>query len=200
MLSEEISAMANDDATGGREHSRDLEEEYFRKQDRELVERMRKEAEAAAARRELGERAGLTDPQLISDLEALGFRADTVSLLPVMPVIQVAWAESGVSTKERKLVVDFARQRGIAEGSAADAQLQEWLNARPSNEVFDKATRLIRAMLAAGAEATHDLNTDDLVAYCERIAHASGGVFGIGSVSAEERAALRRIQEALRNP
>jgi hypothetical protein len=192
--------MANDDAVGGRDQGRDLEEEYFRKQDRELIERMRKEAETAAAKKALGERTGLTDPQLVSDLEALGFTADTVSLLPVMPVIQVAWAESGVSTKERKLVVDFARQRGIAEGSAADAQLQEWLNTRPSNEVFDKATRLIRAMLAAGAETTHDLNPDDLVAYCERIAHASGGVFGFGSVSAEEKQALARIAQALRNP
>jgi hypothetical protein len=192
--------MANDDAVGGRDQGRDMEEEYFRKQDRELIERMRKEAEAAAAKKALGERTGLTDPQLVADLEALGFTADTVSLLPVMPVIQVAWAESGVSTKERKLVVDFARQRGIAEGSVADAQLQAWLNTRPSDAVFDKATRLIRAMLAAGSVATHDLNTDDLVAYCERIAHASGGVFGIGSVSAEEKQALARIAQALRNP
>jgi hypothetical protein len=192
--------MANDDAVGGRDQGRDLEEEYFRRQDRELVERMRKEAETAAAKKALGERTGLTDPQLVSELEALGFTADTVSLLPVMPVIQVAWAEGGVRNKERKLVVDFARQRGIAEGSAADAQLHEWLNTRPSNEVFDRATRLIRAMLAAGAEATHDLNPDDLVAYCERIAHASGGVFGIGSVSAEEKQALARIAQALRNP
>jgi hypothetical protein len=192
--------MANNDAVGGRDQGRDMEEEYFRKQDRELIERMRKEGEAAAAKKALGERTGLTDPQLVADLEGLGFTADTVSLLPVMPVIQVAWAESGVSSKERKLVVDFARQRGIVAGSPADAQLQEWLNTRPSNEVFDKATRLISAMLAAGAETTHDLNTDDLVAYCERIAHASGGVFGIGSVSAEEKQTLARIAQALRNP
>jgi hypothetical protein len=193
--------MANDDAVGGRDQGRDMEEEYFRKQDRELIERMRKEAEAAAATKALGERTGLTDPQLVADLEAMGFTPDTVSLLPVMPVIQVAWAESGVSSKERKLVVDFARQRGIPEGSAADAQLQEWLARRPSDDMFAKATRLIRVMLASGSDATHDLNTDDLVAYCERIAAASGGVFGIGSVSAEERAALQRIEQALRaNP
>src|SRR5690606_19935346 len=119
--------MANNDAVGSRDHGRDMEEEYFRRQDQELIERMRKQAGADKARRELGEKTGLTDPALIADLEALGFTPETVALLPVIPVIQVAWAEGGVSTKERALVVDFARKRGIADGSAADAQLQNWL-------------------------------------------------------------------------
>lgn len=188
--------MANEGPLDGRK--RDLEEDYFRKQDRELIERMRKQAAAEASRRELGEKTGLTDPVLIAELEALGFTADTVSLLPVIPIVQVAWAEGGVSTKERGLVVDFARKRGIAEGSAADAQLQAWLNARPSEDVFTGATRLIRAMLAAGGSAAQDINPDDLVAYCENIAAASGGVFGIGAVSAEERDALARIQRELK--
>lgn len=191
--------MANNDAVGSRDHGRDLEEEYFRRQDQELIERMRKQAEAEKARRELGEKTGLTDPALIADLEALGFTPETVALLPVIPVIQVAWAEGGVSTKERALVVDFARKRGIADGSAADAQLQNWLNARPSNEVFQKATRLIQAMLSAGGGAAQDLKADDLVAYCESIAAASGGVFGIGAVSAEEKQALAQIQSALKS-
>jgi len=190
--------MANNDAIGSRDHGRDLEEDYFRRQDRELIERMRREAEAAATKKALGERVGLSDPQLLADLEAMGFTPDTVSLLPVMPVIQVAWAEGGVSASERELVVDFARKRGIPEGSAADQQLQEWLTRRPSDDVFAKATRLIKAMLAAGSDATQDLSASDLVAYCERIAQASGGLFGIGAVSAEERAALQRIQQSLK--
>lgn len=191
--------MANNDAVGSRDHGRDLEEDYFRRQDQELVERMRKQAAAEKTRRELGEKTGLTDPALLADLEGLGFTPDTVALLPVIPVVQVAWAEGGVSTKERALVVDFARKRGIAEGSAADAQLQSWLNARPSNDVFQKATRLIQAMLSAGGAAAQDLNADDLVAYCESIAAASGGVFGIGAVSAEEKQALAQIQNALKS-
>lgn len=191
--------MANNDAVGGRDHGRDLEEDYFRRQDRELVERMRKQAADEASRKEMGEKTGITDPALLADLEALGYTSETVALLPVVPVLQVAWAEGGVSTKERAMVVDFARKRGIAEGSAADAQLQQWLNERPSNEVFEKATRLIGAMLAAGGAAVKDLNPDDLVAYCESIAAASGGIFGIGSVSAEEKETLARIQRDLKN-
>lgn len=189
--------MANKDALGGKK--RDVEEDYFRKQDQALIERMRKESEAVASRRELGEKTGLTDPLLIAELEQLGFTSETVALLPVVPVVQVAWAEGGVSSKEREMVVRYARGRGIQEGSAADALLTGWLTTRPAPEVFSKATRLIRNMLAAGGEATKDLNPDDLVAYCESIAAASGGIFGIGSVSSEERAVLEGLAQALKN-
>jgi hypothetical protein len=178
---------------------RDHEEDYFRKQDQELIERMRKEAAAEGSRRELGEKTGLTDPLLIAELEAMGFTPDTVALLPVVPVVQVAWAEGGVSSKERDMVVSFARGRGIQEGSSADAQLNDWLSTRPADEVFAKATRLIRAMLMAGGETTRDLDPDDLVAYCESIAAASGGIFGIGAVSSGERQVLEGLQQALRN-
>ena len=34
---------------------------------------------------------------------------------------------------------------------------------------------------------------DELIALCNRIAHASGGIFGIGRVSPEERVALAEI-------
>jgi hypothetical protein len=186
--------MASDDVRRKREN----EEDYFRKQDQELIERMRKAAVADRARKELGERTGLHDPKLLRELEELGFSPDTISLLPIVPVLQVAWAEGGVSPAERKLIVGLARARGVAEGSPADRQLEEWLSHRPSPQVFTRAGRLISAMLAAGAPEMHDLTADDLVKYSENIAAASGGILGLGKVSPEERAALSQIQAALK--
>lgn len=186
--------MTNDDLYGKRE----LEEDYFRKQDLELIEKMRKAAAAERGRQELGARTGLTDPDLLREVEQLGFTPDTISLLPLVPVLQVAWAEGGVSAAERALIVDLARHRGIAKDSPAGRQLAGWLDTRPPQSVFTRATRLIRAMLAAGSQETHDLTADDLVKYCERIAAASGGILGLAKVSSEERAALAEIQEALK--
>ena len=54
-------------------------------------------------------------------------------------------------------------------------------------------------MLAAGSGAAHDLSADDLVKYAESIAAASGGILGLGKVSAGERAAIEQIQKALKN-
>jgi len=182
-----------------RRHKRENEEDYFRKQDQELIERMRKSAAADQARKELGDRSGLHDPELLRELEQLGFTPDTLSLLPLVPVLQVAWAEGSVSPEERKLILDLARARGIAQGSAADNQLGDWLTHKPQQQVFTRAARLITAMLAAGSPELHDLTADDLVKYCESIATASGGILGLGKISAEERAALSQIQGALKN-
>jgi hypothetical protein len=190
----EEAVMAHDERFGKREH----EEDYFRKQDRELIERMRKAAAADAARGPLGAQTGIQDPELLRDIADLGFTADTVGLLPLVPILEVAWADEGVSPAERKLILDVARHRGVAEGSPADRQLSEWLAHRPPPDVFSRARRLIAAMLAAGSDATHDLSADDLVKYCEAIAGASGGILGLGRVSAGERTAIEQIQTALK--
>lgn len=186
----------DDDALAGRK--RRLEEDYFRKQDQELIERMRKASLAARERAELEARTGLHDPNLLRDLQELGFTPETVSLLPLIPLIQVAWAESGVSPQERALIVGLARKRGITQGSLADHQLSEWLAHCPDASVFRRADRLIGAVLAAGSDATADLTADDLVKYCESIAAASGGILGIGKISAEERAAISDIASQLK--
>lgn len=180
------------------EQVRAREEEYFRKKDRELIERMRAAAEADRARRDLEEKTGLHDPELLRDLHELGFTPDTISLLPLVPIIQVAWAEGGVSDAERKLILRLARSRGIEAGSAADQQLAGWLEFRPTPDSFRRATRLISAMLDS-PEQHSDLNADDLIKYCENIAAASGGILGVGRISADERATLTQIAQALKS-
>ena len=178
------------------DRGRGLEEDYFRKRDRELVEKMRKASAAEEARRAMESQVGL-DPALLKELEELGFTPETVALLPLMPLVQMAWAEGGVSDAERKLIVQLARARGMAEGSAANRQLSTWLSSRPSNDVFARATRLIRAMLD-NPVTDHGLTADDLVKYAENIAAASGGIFGINRISGEERTLLNNIASELK--
>lgn len=179
------------------ERGRSLEEEYFRRKDTELIEKMRRAATATDARAEMGKTTGLTDPDMLQELQALGFTPQTVVLLPLVPVVQIAWAEGGVTPAERSLITRLARARGIEEGGAADRQLSDWLDRRPAEQVFTHATRLIRAMLAAPGHG--DLTADDLVKYCESIADASGGILGfIGRVSAEERQLLADLAAGLK--
>jgi hypothetical protein len=181
-----------------RERGQALEEEYFRRKDRELIEKMRAKAAAEAAQQSLGASAGVSDAALVSELLALGFTPETISLLPLVPVLQVAWAEGGVTPVERDLVEKLATARGIAPGSPADAQLMDWLANKPSEEVFAGASRLIGAMLAEGATIVADLNADTLVSYCEQVAAASGGFLGRGRVSADERGLLSSIAADLK--
>ena len=155
--------------------ARSREEEYFWKKDQELIEKMRRAAAAEQAKRDMGAKAGLNDPEMIQELQALGFTTETVVLLPLL-----------------------ARSRGIVEGSATDRQLSAWLASRPDAQVFTHATRLIRAMLASSSPAQTGLTADDLVTHCESIAAASGGVLGMKRISAEERALISTIASELK--
>lgn len=190
--------MAERERDGISERGRAHEEDYFRKKDRELIDKMRQAAAAEQTRSALGAATGLRDPALLQDLQDLGFTPETVVLLPLVPIIEMAWAEGGVTDAERKLIVELARTRGVAAGTEADRQMTAWLDRRPPADVFTRATRLIRAMLANPADARADLNADELIKYCENIAAASGGVFGIGRVSAEERSMLAKIAQELK--
>ena len=181
-----------------RDRGRALEEDYFRKKDRELIEKMRQASAADAARRELSSKTGVQDPEMLQELQALGFTPETVALLPLVPLVQMAWAEGGVSDAERRLILQFARTRGIEEGSGADRQLAGWLSSRPDSQVFTSASRLIRAMLDAPAGDTAALTADDLVKHCEDIAAASGGILGINRVSSEERVLLSTLARDLK--
>jgi hypothetical protein len=140
---------------------------------------------------------GVTDAGVIHELAELGFTPETVKLLPLIPVLEMAWAEGGVTPPERKMVIDVARARGIEKESAADHQLVEWLDRRPEESVFRRAGRLINALFASGGRI--DLTPDDLLKYCEAIADASGGMFGIRRVSADERATLARIANEIKS-
>lgn len=188
--------MSNHD--GITDDARKREEEYFRRKDRELIERMRQQTEAASARQQLEAATGIRDPESLKDLEALGFTPRTLALLPLMPVLQVAWAEGGISTAEREMIVNLARSRDIEPGSAADQQLQGWLDTRPSEDTFRKAGRLIAAILDQPGGPEMQVSADDLLKYCEQIASASGGLFGFGKVSTEEKAALEQIATQLK--
>lgn len=185
-----------DDALSKRGHA--LEEEYFRKKDRELIEKLRQTAAANRAKSDMAARIGIDDPELLQELQALGFTPDTVILLPLVPVVQMAWVDDSVAPAERALIVKLARSRGVTEGSAADGVLAQWLSRPPDAQVVASATRLIRGMLAAPASAHVDLTADDLVGYCESIAEASGGIFGLHRISAEERDLLATIAAALK--
>ena len=182
------------------DRGRSLEADYFRKRDRELIEKMRQAAAVDEARREMSAKTGLQDTGLLQELQALGFTPETVPLLFFVPLVQMAWAEGGVSDAEKKMIVQLARARGIVEDGAADRQLAEWLSNKPDPKVVESATRLIRAMLDTSAPAAGGLSGDDLVKYCEDIAAASGGIFGLNRVSADERALLSTLANDLGRP
>lgn len=180
------------------ERKRGLEEEYFHKKERELLEKLRLRMLAEAEREHMAETLGVQDMEILSDLQALGYTEDTVALLHLVPLIQVAWADGDVAERERDLILDLAKARGLEEGSAAHRQLTGWLTQRPSEEFFQDTLRIVARLFEALTPERQAASKRDLVSYSADIASISGGILGLGrKVSREEREVIERIAAEL---
>jgi tellurite resistance protein len=187
--------MADKEFLGDRR--RKEEEEYFRKREEQLIDKLRQRRSEEATRGRMAERTGMADEEILRDLEALGYTPDTVVLLHLVPLVEIAWADGGVSDRERALILEAARTRGIEAGSAADQQLTTWLAARPSADLFEKTLRAIGAILEARPSEEREADGRDLLSYSMAIASASGGILGLGRVSQEEQQVLARVTQEL---
>jgi tellurite resistance protein len=187
--------MSIKDIFAEREHG--FEEEYFLRKERELIERMHQKLSDESARAQMEEATGIHDAEVIEALQELGYTPETVQLLHLVPLIQVAWASGEVTAQERELIMQLAYARGVQPESKAQAQLSDWLSNQPAPECFENTLRAIRIFIAALPQAQQNDARQDLLSFSMRIAEASGGFLGFGSVSADERRALQQIANAL---
>jgi len=174
-----------------------LEDEYFHRKEKELIEKLRKKSAAEAQIKELSEATGIPDEDVLRTLQELGYTPDTVAVLHLVPLIQVAWADRKVTPQEREMILEASSLHGVAGGSAAYLQLTDWLDNRPSDEFFEQTLRIIGTILQTNPEA-QGMSGSDVLAHSIRVAEASGGILGFGNkISDEERAMLQRIANAV---
>lgn len=184
--------MSDRDAFKDRE--RGLEEEYFLRKERELVEKMRRRVELEQQRGRIAAEIGVSNDEILQALQDLGYTPETVKLLHLMPLVQVAWASGRVETKERRLLLDLARASGIDEGSEADQKLAALLDSKPSDEVMEANLLAVNAVLQSVPEGERRQMQDDLIQYSIALASASRGLFGLEArISASEREVIERI-------
>ena len=185
------------DSTAASDRGRVQEDEYFRKRDQELVETMIRRTEEQAALQRLAAAVGLHDEPTLRHLQRLGYTADTVALLQLLPAIEVAWADGLVSGAERNVIVAAARACGVEPSSQPDGRMQEWLASPPAATMCAETLRVLETMLGRRPPEERAATVDYVRATCMRVAWASGGIFGIHAISHKEKRALDRIFQVL---
>ncbi|MBO0721005.1 MAG: TerB family tellurite resistance protein [Blastocatellia bacterium] len=161
--------------------------------ERELIEKMRRRAALAEDREQMAEATGVADYEVLEALQELGYTAMTIRLMPIVPLVQVAWAEGGVTPKERKLLLEIAEAREILPSTPAHDQLLEWLEHEPPQEFYDDTLHGLHLLLHAIPDDLREASRESLVEYCMQIAEVSGGILGFGRVSSDERELIARI-------
>jgi hypothetical protein len=186
-----------------KDRERGLEEDFFRKSDAQLLERMREKARLDEVVLELGKVLQVENPELLSRVRGLGIDRTTGAALILAPLVQVAWAEGKVTDKERETVLRLGASRGVEKGSPAEAQLLAWLEKRPADAVFQTAIEVIKAGISRLQSNEREERIETFVRACREVSEASGGLakaLGVGSgVSSEEQSLLDVVTRALRS-
>ena len=141
----------------------------------------------------LAEEVGVHDDQILIAFEELGFTRETVTILHLVPLVQVAWSDGGVSEGERSKIREIAALRGVMPGAPGYVLLEKLLRTRPSEHAFDVCWRVIRAMFASWPEDKRRTLEVSLPVYTVEVASISGGLLGFRSISADERIAVQRV-------
>lgn len=175
----------------------DHEEEYFAKEDLRLRLGLKKTLKHDQAQVDLfnaiAKKVGCTTVESGEALHLLGFTADNVEILPLIPMLEIAWADDKMSFDESTLILDTARSRGLSSTSAAYAKLKELTESRPDNEFFEGCNRLFKEMLSQHGEEA-DKERLDVRTLMTQVANVSGGFFGLtSSVSDEEEKLISEL-------
>ncbi len=173
-----------------------LEESFFAKQNAALLDRMRDEREKKAAVDALATNSKINNRQTLEKLVELGLDTATWTALSIVPLVEVAWADGKVDSRERAAVLEAAHDQGIAKGTPSHELLESWLASRPAGSLF-ASWGAYAAELAANLSAAERAELSaDLHERAEAVARAAGGILGIGSISAAEQ----RVLDALGTP
>lgn len=183
------------------ERRKSLEEEFFRKQNQELVTRLRADRERGETRDLMAAASGIHDIAVLDRLLEQGMTPAALAALALAPLVAVAWADRKLEDKERKAVLDEAAASGVTPGTPGHELLQTWLREPPPPSLMATWSDYASAVAAELTPEQRREFRESLLARTRKVGEAAGGGFaGRGSkLSAAEQEMLRRVEAALSN-
>jgi hypothetical protein len=178
------------------ERRKSLEESFFAKHNRELLDKLRAKTDAAARREQLVAVSGIRNEALLDELVGLGLDAESLAALGLVPLLQVAWADGKVQQRERDALLEAAQKSGVKPGSTAYELLMGWLDREPDPRLFQAWKDYVRALRGAVSEDSILALRTEVLARANAVARAAGGILGVGSVWGTEKGVLAELEAA----
>lgn len=175
-----------------------LEDMFFYEQDRRILEQRAKFQQMKQTRENLAKVSGIDDEALLDKLVELDIRPETLATLIGIPLIEVAWADGEMDEKERKKLFEYAEKAGLRQKGLDPKVMTAWLKTKPDPALLTAWTHYIRTLCKELNAHERKALRDEVLADARSIAEAAGGVLGLGRISAEEKAMLKKLEEAFR--
>jgi hypothetical protein len=178
------------------ERRRVLEESFFQERNRQLLDKLRNHMATKEKKEALAAASGITDEAVLDHLIEANIASTTISALGIVPLIAVAWADGALDERERKAVLTACEAEGVTSGSVSYELLQRWLSDPPNPALLSAWKDFVAAASKTLSPIALAALKEDVLGRARKIAHASGGILGIGSISAKEQESLRELEQA----
>jgi hypothetical protein len=173
-----------------------LEEAFFKERDRQLMEKLRSELAAFSERRRVGHVTGIVEEHVLDNLVKAGVKAETLTAVALIPIVEVAWCDGSVAPEERDAVLNAALAHGIHRDSASYALLQRWLDERPDPHIIAAWKEYVHELAKISPKETIAAMKKNMVDRATKVAAAAGGFLGLTTISKHERAKIDEFSKA----
>ena len=112
-----------------------LEEEYHRKKEFELLEKLKGVFQKKMDKDSLREASGVTNEQLLDRMVEIQLKGEMMAAFQLYPLVEIAWADGDLSESEARSVLTAGEEHGIRPGTKAHEMLEQRLHKGPDPEV-----------------------------------------------------------------
>lgn len=174
-----------------------MESLFYKRQDQELLQRIRDERASKDLQCQLIAASGLDDKETIDALIEVGVTADTLTAVAMIPLVAVAWADRQMEGSEREAILQAADDSGIDKGSSSYDLLNAWLTSRPDSDLLNAWIAYVGSV-KEHTDASHVNQLKSVVmGKAQEIAAAAGGILGFGNkISDAEQKVLAELSSA----
>ncbi len=137
-----------------------------------------------------------TDADVIRALADLGMDEQSIKALPLLPLVQVAWADGEIQAGERNVIEELAVKR-FELGEEGNRLLANWLRYPPTKTYLKKGREALLMVAQRDQDGFDEALLGDVLKLSRKVAKSAGGLFGIGAISSSESEALDEIAKDL---
>ncbi len=169
-------------------------EGYFFEKDQELWDALKHGVTVERAKQDLREVSGIHDESVLDELVRLKLSPPTLAAFAMTPLVFMAWASGSVSSKEAKVVLKAADERGVPEGSGSYRALEAWLQQAPADQLLDAWKHYTQSLMKEMTEDARLSVKREVLGRSKEIARAAGGLLGLGAICPDEAELLRELE------
>ncbi len=173
-----------------------MEDQFFQKQDKLLIEARKKLEAMQETKANLAQVSGIKDEAVLDKLIQLNIRPEVLATIFAIPLVAVAWADGELQEKERDELFRYVHKAGLSNKMVDTTIISIWLKQKPAPELMEAWEHYIHALCKQLSPEERQSLKMEVLSDARTIANAAGGFLGFGALAPEEQEVLEKLESA----